>query len=382
MTQQSRIVGVALVLLALLVTLSACGAVPVAETWPGLTLDGNTLYAISGSPQKVYMLDAETGQPRQSFLPQGEFTPPYYWSPVTVGDGLAFVGFGTLRGDGTALYAFDPETGQQQWSWSDPANSREPNEKLIIAAPAYADGTVYFGDSGGRLFAVDVETKAPKPGWSFQAKSAIWAAPLVVDGRLYVASMDHYVYCLDAESGAEIWKTEVGASIAAQPTLDAGRGVLYVGAYDGRVHVLDAGSGELVDGLDFQAGNWLWSEVVVTGDRLYVSALDGKLYALDPESGAVIPPFPYDATSPLRAAPVLAGDGVVATSRAGTVSSVGIDTALARWQWPSGTPEAEILTTPVISNGVLYVILMNGNVQALDAENGVQKWTFASPVSE
>jgi outer membrane protein assembly factor BamB len=372
--QRSRMVGAALTLLLLGMVLSACGAAPVAQNWPGLTLDGNTLYAISGLPHQVYILDAETGVQKATFVPQGEHQGVVYWSPVTVGGGLAFVGFSNSQEGTAGVYAFDPETGQEQWHVS--------AQNLILPAPAYADGVVYFGDSDGRVYAVDVESKSIKPGWPFEAEDAIWASPLVADGRVYVAAMDHNVYCLDAESGQLLWKGQVGGAMAAEPILEDG--ILYVGAFDGKLHALQADSGEPVEGFEFQAENWIWSEALMVDGQLYVTSLDGKLYALDPSSGAVL--FSYNSgdvdntKDVIRAAPVKAGDSIIIAAESGRV--IAVANAQQRWVWPTGVPQAAVYTTPVVLGNTVYTLLMDGQVQALDAETGAQGWSFSAPGSQ
>lgn len=378
MSQGKRVLGAITGLLLLSLILSSCGATPVAENWPGLTQAEGALFAISGAPQQVYRLDAETGTQKGTFLPQGDHRGIAYWSPVAVGGGLAYVGFSDSISGLAGLYAFDPETGQEQWNI--------PAESLILPAPVYADGVVYFASSDGRVYAVDVESRTVKPGWPFQTQEAVWASPLVVGNRVYVASQDHFLYCLDAETAQEIWKAEVGGAMAAQPTFDETRGVVYVGAFDGRVYAIEADSGQLVDGFEFQAENWIWSEVLLDADLLYVTSLDGKLYALEPETGAVAPPYPFDSgtvgdkDSRIRAAPIKAGDSIVVATESGRVISV--RDGQVRWSWPGGTPAAGILTTPVLSGETLYVILQNGQVQALNAENGGQGWTFTPPQAQ
>ena len=379
MTQRSRLLGAVAVLLLLSLILSACGASPVPQNWPGLTIDGDTLYAISGSPPQVYMLDAETGAQKGTFLPQGDNKGVLYWSPVTVGDdGTAYATFAAAETAPSTLFAFDAETGQEQW--------KVAAESLALPAPAYADGVIYFGDSAGNVYAVDTETRGFKPGWPFEADSAIWATPLIADGRAYVVSMDHHVYALDAETGQELWSTKVGGAMAAPPILEDG--ILYVGAYDAKVYAIHADSGELVAGFgeDFEAGNWIWSEPLLDAGQLFVTALDGKLYALDPASGASMPPYPYDSAQIedkddlIRAAPVQAGDNVTIATEKGYV--IAVKDAQTQWKWPSGTPAAAVYTTPVVSNGAVYVVLMDGQVQALNAENGMPLWTFTPPESE
>ncbi|MGQ9598631.1 MAG: outer membrane protein assembly factor BamB family protein [Anaerolineae bacterium] len=372
---QSRIIGAAIGLLLLCAILTACRATPVAENWPGLTVTEGTVMAISGVPQQVYLLDAKTGVQKLVFMPQTEGRGTVYWSPVTVGGDLAFVGVSTVQPRKANLYAFDPNTGQELWHVS--AND------LILAAPTYAEGVVYFGDSSGQVYAVAVESRNVKPGWPFQAKEGIWASPLVANGRVYVGSMDHHLYCLDAETGEKLWNTPLGGAIAAQPTLDAARGVIYVGAFNGQVYAVRADSGEIVQEFQFKANGWIWSEVLVAEDRLYVTSLDGKLYALDPSSGSVLPPYPYDSgeidgkKESIRAAPIRAGDLIIIATKSGRL--IAVKEGQRQWYWPSGTPQASILTTPVFFEGSVYAILMNGNVQTLNAETGVPGWGFSSP---
>jgi len=387
LTQRSRFIAAVLGLLLLAVVLSACGAAPTAQNWPGLTLDGNTLYVISGSPQKVLILDAETGAQKQSF-PQnwtdlvGQDKPRgvVYWSPVTVGDGVAFVGFADSGNSDTwGLYAFDPETGQRVW--------KVPVESLVEAAPTYAEGVVYVGDTAGYVHAIDVETGSEKAGWPFQATDAVWASPLVVEGRVYIASMDHHLYCLDAASGQVLWDHEVGGAMAAQPILEDG--ILYVGAFDGKMYALNADTGEPVEGFEFKAGNWIWSEALMADGKLYVTALDGKLYALEPSSGAVISPYPYNSASGngkevIRAAPVQAGDAIVVATESGRV--IAVRDAAQKWgPWSSGTaaPQGSIYTTPIVEGDTIYVVLMNGQVWTLNAETGQEaKLLFSPPASK
>ena len=371
MTQRSRLIGAAIVLLLLGAVLSACGAAPVPQNWPGLTVEGDTVYAISGAPQEVYMLDAETGAVKATFLPQGlgdSRGAVNYWSPVTVGDSLAFAGFFQEKSDANGLYAFDPETGQQEWRFA--------VDSQILPAPTYVDGTVYFGSTDKLVYAVDAETGSPKPGWPFEAESAVWASPLVTDGRVYVASMDHHLYCLDAETAEEIWKAEVGGAMAKQPLLVDG--ILYVGAFDGKVHAIKADSGELVEGFDFQAKNWIWSTPLMVEGQLFVTALDGSLYAIEPATGNVLAPYPYnsgeidDGKDVIRANPVEVGDYIIIGTEKGRV--IAVKEAQRGCSWPSGTSESPVYTTPVVSGDKAYVIQMSGKVHTLDVtalETGV-----------
>lgn len=374
MTQRSRVIAALLGLLLLGIALSGCASTPVSQNWPGLTVDNDTVFAISGLPPKVYVLDAETGTEKGIFPTDwsqigSEPKGAVYWSPVTLGEDLAFVGYADPASKASDLHAFDPETGQVQWSVPT-ESSRSGKVTDILPAPSYADGVVYFADSAGYVYAVDVEEKRVKAGWPFQAESAVWASPLVADGRVYVAAMDQHLYALDAESGELIWAENVGAAMAAPPILEDG--TLYVGAYDANVHAFKADTGERIEGFSFEAGNWIWSRPLMVADELFVTSLDGRLYALDPSTGDVIAPYPYnsgeiDSTDDvIRAAPVQAGEFIIIGTESGRV--VAVRDAQRGCVWPTGLPQAGVLTDPVVYNDKLYVILMNGEVYSLDVD--------------
>jgi outer membrane protein assembly factor BamB len=174
--------------------------------------------------------------------------------------------------------------------------------------------------------------------------------------------------------------------MAASPVLDEARNRLYVGAFDAHVYAVDAETGEELADLDFGAENWIWSQVLLADDLVYVTSLDGRLYALDPDSGEVIPPYPYDSgqtnsgSDALRASPVKAGEYVVVATESGRI--VAVSNAQQRWVWPSGVPEAQIYSTPVLSEGTIYAVLMDGQVVTIDPENGVPGWAFSPPAEE
>ena len=375
-----RRIGAAIGLLMVIVVLSGCGAAMPMQDWPGITVADGVVYAITGTTQQVTMLDAATGAAKGGFMPDDVDVrgSTLYWSPVAIGDEAAFVGFGADTKRYFALYAFNPDTGQKLWS--------VPSDDLILATPVYGDGTVYFGTSSGTIYAVDTTSQMVKPGWPVVTGDAIWGTPLLANGRLYVPSMDHNLYCLDGNSGQVLWQFEFGGAVASSPSPSDGN--LYQGAFDARLYALGADSGQPVEGFDFKATNWIWSEALVSENRIYVTTLDGELYALDATTGQVQPGYPYQlpsATDFLRAGPVAAGDLVIVASAEGRVVAVNAATGQVAWQWPTGTPTSQVLTTPVVADGLVYFILMNGQVYALDASTGAQApagWVYTPPAAQ
>lgn len=131
-----------------------------------------------------------------------------------------------------AVHALDMDSGEESWvveamDW-------------IWSAPTLADGTLYFGDSSGNVFAVDatngdilwqagvhamntVAGAAQNPPLTI--KGAIQASPAVQDGVVYVASLGNeeseegLLVALDAATGDELWQTTTPAPLFSNPII-------------------------------------------------------------------------------------------------------------------------------------------------------------------
>src|SRR6185436_16427932 len=165
-------------------------------------------------------------------------------------------------------------------------------------------GTVFFGDTGSNVYALDVETG--RQLWSRRMSDHPYArvtgSPTLYQGRLYVpissleetaASQQGYECCtfrgslvaLDAQTGAVVWQTftippaqEMGTSpqgltlwgpagvgIWAAPTIDAKRSLIYVGTgntYSGPAQP----NADSVMALDIKTGAIKWSKQMTADD--------------------------------------------------------------------------------------------------------------------
>jgi len=148
------------------------------------------------------------------------------------------------------VHALDMETGVEAWSvlatdW-------------IWSAPALADGTLYFGDSSGNVFAVDAAdgdvlwqsgihtmnvVAGVRQNPPLEIKGAIQASPAVQDGVVYVASLGNneseegLLVALDAATGAELWQATTPAPLFSDPVII---GDVIVAAMQGAESVLQS----------------------------------------------------------------------------------------------------------------------------------------------
>jgi polyvinyl alcohol dehydrogenase (cytochrome) len=160
-------------------------------------------------------------------------------TPVVVG---GYVYFGTAS-DPT-FYKLAPD-GKIRWSYRNPTRPKVPaflgknarfqsSPEGILGSALVTDDSVYFGDIGGRFYALDRATGAER--WTLNARAkefpgthalnAFFASPILADGKLIVAggTLEQivvglfyrgstgrgFVAALDPKNGHILWKYDVG----------------------------------------------------------------------------------------------------------------------------------------------------------------------------
>ncbi len=104
------------------------------------------------------------------------------------------------------VYAIDLETRQPRWVYE------TENRSKVRTSTAIAEGLVLFGDSDGRLNALDFETGELE--WSFDSNSDFLTSPTVADLLVYFGDVDGAVIAVDLITGVERWRfqTDLGQS--------------------------------------------------------------------------------------------------------------------------------------------------------------------------
>ena len=164
--------------------------------------------------------------------------------------------------------------------------------------------------------------------WRFDSGGFIASKPVVADERVVFGSQDQNVYALDARSGKRLWAFETGRIVFSSPVVQDG--VVYIGSNDGQ--------------------------------PLRARPEDGTpaLALPDRRRGAVVPhDRGRDRLRRLRRRPRLRG-----RCRTG------------REQWRFETGQS-VISSPVVSGGMVFVGSKDGGVYALDARTGDKRWRVA-----
>jgi len=160
----------------------------------------------------------------------------------------------------------------------------------IVGSIVIAGETLYFGSSGGTLYALDLNLNEK---WRLETKGEIWSTPVVADNVVYIASADHYLYAIHAESGNEIWRFETKAAIMSTPLLANGR--VYIGGCDRKFYDIEAAREEervaardgampttrQADRVFGGASNWFCTQALAYDGEIWVGSLDHSIYVLN-----------------------------------------------------------------------------------------------------
>ncbi|MEZ4590705.1 MAG: PQQ-binding-like beta-propeller repeat protein [Chloroflexota bacterium] len=217
-------------------------------------------------------LEAETGTELWRFT--AEFS---IWAQPTYYEGTLFVASLDRR-----LYAIDAANGSEKWSVElSGAMSAQP-----VVNPD--ENLVYAASYDRELHAIDIDSG--NEVWSVQATDWIWSAPALADGTLYFGDSSGNVFAVDAASGDVLWESGVHsmntvAGVAQNPPLEI-KGAIQASpaVQDGVVYFASLGNGASEEGLlvalDAATGDELWqvttsaplfADPVIVGDVIVVA---------------------------------------------------------------------------------------------------------------
>jgi outer membrane protein assembly factor BamB len=166
----------------------------------------------------LYAIGADSG--KRCWRGATETLGAWFANDPVASDGLIYVSDQTGGPNNDRLYALDAQTGERRWRFKPAGGS---------STPAVVGGVVYVGSDTRSLYAIGARSGEKK--WSFETGDFSLAQPVAADGVIYAASRDGFIYAIDAGTGTQRWRFEIGKSSSTSPAVS--RGIVYVGADDG-----------------------------------------------------------------------------------------------------------------------------------------------------
>jgi eukaryotic-like serine/threonine-protein kinase len=145
----------------------------------------------------------------------------------------------------------------------------------------------------------------------------------------------------------------------------------------------------------FPTGDRIVSSPVLNNNRIYFGGDDGNIYAVDAATGNQI--WKRTTRGPVSSSPAVANQTVYATSYDGKLYALNAETGAVKWKFATGgerrfeakglhameprnqtmaDPYDVFLSSPVVADGAVYFGSGDGNIYAVDATSGEQRWAF------
>lgn len=373
----------------------------------------NGLVHIGSTDGRFHALDLATGMERWDFKTGARIT-----STAAVANGAVY--FESFDGN---FYALDANTGALRWKFAVPGERRFTAKHLhgvmpaaeampdpfdfYLSSPAVWNGAVHFGSGDGNVYALDAATGAVK--WKYQTGDVVHASPAIADGMLFIGSWDSWFYALDAATGALKWRFKTGEDAAIhnqqgiQSSAAVANGMVYFGCRDSNLYALDEKTGTKRWNYN-NKGSWVIGSPAVRDGVVYAATSDtGQFYALDGKTGAQL--FAIDFHHwPMFSSPALAGGFAYVGSHQGKLFAIDLKGHSLAWEFQTdaskallpkltdakGAPDyaavepgnfydemviavakfgelGQVLSSPVIADGMILFGATDGNVYALSA---------------
>lgn len=237
----------------------------------------------------------------------------------------------------------------------------------IHSTPVVDDSYVYIGSYRGALYAIEKESG--RLSWMTIIGETIGSSPLLHQDHLIVAvetvhPFNGYVVKVHRHTGKIVWKSrDLGEQSHSSPALSLGKNILVVGA-----------NNELVFGIDQTTGNTLWEQVldgdvkstpIINGDSAYLSTRGGSLYRLEIATGKVIWKAPLHSTSQVSPVYLKRVGLIVASGHGGDIVAVHADSGKEVWRHSFKIRPAQLSSPVVLEAPMGETILFYCEIQTL-----------------
>ncbi len=194
-----------------------------------------------------------------------------------------------------------------------------------------------------------------KLNWKFKTGGRIFSSPAVLNGMVYVGSEDSSLYAVSVDSGALIWKFNTAGAVSSSPAVY--NQTVYFTSYDGYCYAADAKTGK---------EKWKFK----TGGEKKVGAVG--LWTMKPADLYMDDLFDFFLSSP-AIGDQGSGTMLYFGSSDGNLYALDAGTGLQKWKFKTN---GIIHTSPALYNGTVFFGSWDTYLYAVDAMSGNEKWKF------
>jgi outer membrane protein assembly factor BamB len=219
--------------------------------------------------------------------------------------------------------------------------------------------------------------KVPAPLWFHGFGSPLLSAPVIAHNRIYLLASDGFLHVLNAQSGDEQWRIPIGGELTANG-LALAHSLVYLALSGHFIAAVDANNGQVR--WRFDTVGVVRAAPLVVGRVLLVASGANSLFCLDALTGEEYWAFhSEDALAefwPTRTTPVVSDGKVYVVLGAANEFHV-LNLRTGRKEWEISLHE-RMTGGPVLDEalGVVYIVTWSGRVVALDSHTGRLRWDY------
>ena len=282
-----------------------------------------TIYFGGSADGVLYALDPATGTNKWTYSISGNGV---FWTTPAIGpDGAIYIGSEKVMNNDTPYLYCINTNGTLRWRYA-------PASPIYSSAAISQDGaTIYFGSDDGKLYALS--TNGTTVRWTFNTgPNAITAAPAIgADGKIYIgvgSVLNPKFYCINT-NGTTNWVFTCTNRIQSSAAI-GDDGTIYFGSDDMRVYALNT-NGTLKWAAFTGATNGS-SPAIAADGTIYIGSDNGKIYAFN-SSGSNLWTFTTGAI--IFSSPAIGTNGTVYVgSEDAKIYALNGSSGLARSPWP------------------------------------------------
>lgn len=271
---------------------------------------------------------------------------------------------------------------QVRRAWSAKIGAGSTDTEKISQAPVIKNGVLYSMDSESRVSAFNAQTG--KRLWVHKIKEEEEAHLLASGGlaveedKLFVTTGLGKVFALNSKTGAQIWQQSIGVPVRVAPTVAGGK--VYVIGHNNRLFVLNGADGQLLwthsgieEGLALLGGG----AATLAGDKVVVPYSSGEVYVLRDDGRYLwhealsfnVQADPLSALVDVAASPVVVDGVIYVVNSSGAMTAFNLEKGNRLWE-----RRLAALQTPAVAGNALFVVNTDGQMVALNRGTGKIIW--------
>lgn len=202
-----------------------------------------------------------------------------------------------------------------------------------------------------------LQTFQPVKGikWKFKTEGKIFSSAIIINGIALVGSEDKNLYAININTGKQKWKFTTGGAVHSSPAVYGNS--VFIGSYDGYYYSINLTTGK--QNWKFKTGG----EKHI-GDTSYWGMKPSGIYMDDLWDCFLSSPIIYKTSDTLT---------MYFGSSDGNLYAVDATNGLLRWTFKT---KGIIHASPTLYNGTIYIGSWDTYLYAINATTGKEKWKF------